>query len=46
MDREKEQVNQAAMLRELNKNLSERIRERDDLLHQVYSSIHHSGEIG
>ena len=46
MDREKEQVDQAAMLRELNKNLSERIRERDDLLHQVYNSIHHSGEIG
>lgn len=36
MDREKEQVDHAAMLRELNKNLSERMTEKEDLLHQVY----------
>lgn len=42
MDREKEQVDQAAMLRELNKNVNDRMIERDDLLHQVIIKAHPS----
>ncbi|XP_067941826.1 GRIP and coiled-coil domain-containing protein 1-like [Watersipora subatra] len=35
MEREREQTDHASMLRELNKNLNERITEREDLVHQI-----------
>ena len=39
MEREREQADHGAMLRELNKNLNERMTENEDLIHQVLYSI-------
>jgi len=35
MEREREQADHAAMLRELNKNINDRMSEKEDLVHQV-----------